>query len=210
MNNKRPNFQDKKIEDKKEYLKIRSQNHEIILEFLNQNYEQIQWDRISTENINWSEKLIESFLNAVEENKEYEQYWPLDGEKQISQKIPARDIWMQIIECAWQNGEPGVMFWDAMINNSLSNRYGEINPSFFDKTTNPCFTGDQYLLTENGYDTFLNLYNKKVQNNILADNRISYNDNGVEKPENWKIDMDQSGIVNRSASEVFLTQKNEL
>lgn len=47
----------------KGYKKNLSQNHEVILEFLKQNYEQIQWDRISTEHINWSEKLIESFLN---------------------------------------------------------------------------------------------------------------------------------------------------
>lgn len=88
---------------------------------------------------NISVKLTDDFLKAVESDTEYEQYWPLNGnEKKITQKVKARTIWKQIIDSAWSSGEPGIMFWDTMINNSLSNKYGEINPLFYDKTTNPC------------------------------------------------------------------------
>lgn len=89
---------------------------------------------------NISVKLTDDFLNAVENNEDYEQYWPIDNkkEKKISKKVKARVIWKEIIESAWASGEPGILFWDTMINNSLSNRYGEINPLFYDKTTNPC------------------------------------------------------------------------
>lgn len=47
----------------REYKQILSQKDEIILEFLSRNYEQINWKRISLENINWSENLIKNFLN---------------------------------------------------------------------------------------------------------------------------------------------------
>jgi ribonucleoside-diphosphate reductase alpha chain len=89
---------------------------------------------------NISVKLTNDFLNAVEKDEDYEQYWPLekDKEKQISKKVSAKEIWKQIIDSAWSVGEPGIMFWDTMINNSLSNGYGEIHPAFYDKTTNPC------------------------------------------------------------------------
>lgn len=89
---------------------------------------------------NISVKLTDDFLKAVENDTEYEQYWPINPkkEKQISIKVKARDIWKEIINSAWSTGEPGVMFWDTMLRESLSNRYGEIDSSFFDKTTNPC------------------------------------------------------------------------
>jgi len=101
---------------------------------------------------NISVKLTDDFLNAVENNEDYEQYWPIDNkkEKKISKKVKARVIWKEIIESAWASGEPGILFWDTMINNSLSNRYGEINPLFYDKTTNPCFTKDTIIAVADG------------------------------------------------------------
>lgn len=100
---------------------------------------------------NISVKLTDDFLKAVESDTEYEQYWLLSGnKKKITQKVKARIIWKQIIDSAWSSGEPGIMFWDTMINNSLSNKYGEINPLFYDKTTNPCFTKDTIIAVADG------------------------------------------------------------
>lgn len=158
---------------------------------------------------NISVKLTDEFMKAVENDSEYEQYWPMNSDKkQISIKVKARTIWNQIIDCAWSTGEPGVMFWDTMIDNSMSNRYGKINQLFYDQTTNPCFAGSEYMLTNNGYVKFIDAYNSKNKNTILADNRISYVNDGVEKVENWKIDKNQTGVCQREASEVFLTKEN--
>lgn len=109
-------------------------HHPEVLTFIN-----IKRDLKRATGANISVKLTDDFLKAVEADEEYEQYWPLDGSpKKISIKVKAREIWKQIIEAAWASGEPGCMFWDTMINNSLSNRYGELDSRFFDKTTNPC------------------------------------------------------------------------
>jgi len=94
-------------------------------------------ERVTGANV--SVKLTDEFLKAVENDGEYEQYWPIDGtEKKITRKVKAKSIWKMIIDSAWASGEPGVMYWDTMINNSMSNGYGTIDPSFYDKTTNPC------------------------------------------------------------------------
>lgn len=122
-------------------------HHPEVLTFIN-----IKKDLKRVTGANLSVKLTDDFLKSVENNEEYEQYWPIDKskEKQISIKVKARDIWKEIINSAWSSGEPGVMFWDTMIGESLSNRYGEVNPAFFDKTTNPCITGDTKIFVADG------------------------------------------------------------
>jgi ribonucleoside-diphosphate reductase alpha chain len=87
---------------------------------------------------NISVRFTDDFLKAVEANTDYEQFWPMTGKKEISKKVNARSIWKLMMEANFNNGEPGCMFWDTMINNSLSNRYGAIDNNFYDRTTNPC------------------------------------------------------------------------
>lgn len=87
---------------------------------------------------NISVRFTDEFMKAVEANTDYEQYWPMQGKKQISKKVNARSVWKLMMESNYNNGEPGCMFWDTMINNSLSNRYGAIDNNFYDRTTNPC------------------------------------------------------------------------
>jgi ribonucleoside-diphosphate reductase alpha chain len=98
----------------------------------------IKRDKKRVTGANISVRFTDEFLKAVEENKEYEVYWPMTGKKQISKMVNARKIWDLMMESNYNDGEPGCMFWDTMINNSLSNRYGVIDSKFYDRTTNPC------------------------------------------------------------------------
>ena len=87
---------------------------------------------------NISVRFTDKFLKAVETNTDYEQYWPMTGKKQVSKMVNARSVWKLMMEANYNDGEPGCMFWDTMIDNSLSNRYGAIDDNFYDRTTNPC------------------------------------------------------------------------
>ncbi len=132
-------------------------------------------------------------------------------------KINAQKLWKKIIHNAWKSAEPGVLFWDKIIEESIPDCYSK--EGFRTVSTNPCFPASEYLLTEDGYVKFGDLVsinetkfiNSKCSikaTNIVSDKRISYIDDGEEKPENWKIDNTQEGTLIRIASPVFLTQKN--
>ena len=77
--------------------------------------------------------------------------------------------------------------------------------------TNPCFSGDTYLMTETGWVTFKDAYLKGDPNNIVVDGRVSYepSEDGVEHPENWKVDSSVKYLpLTMPASPVYLTQKD--
>ena len=116
-------------------------------------------------------------------------------------------LWNKIIHNAWAKAEPGVLFWDTIINESVPDCYSDFG--FKTLSTNPCFPGSEYLLTEKGYVKFNDLYKKGEENIVLTDNRVSYiPETENERPDNWKIDNSKTGTSFRNASHVFLTKKN--
>jgi ribonucleoside-diphosphate reductase alpha chain len=85
---------------------------------------------------NISVKITDEFLKAVEEDKEYQQRWPIEGDPQITEMVSARLIWKSIAKSAWQNGEPGVAFWDNYLRECPADCYAE--EGFKTIATNPC------------------------------------------------------------------------
>ncbi|MBW2963306.1 adenosylcobalamin-dependent ribonucleoside-diphosphate reductase, partial [Candidatus Woesearchaeota archaeon] len=92
----------------------------------------------SLANFNISVGLTEKFMQAVEENKDYELINPRN--KQPINRLNARRVFNLIVTMAWKNGEPGIIFLDRL-NSPITNptpHIGEI------ESTNPC--GEQPLL----------------------------------------------------------------
>lgn len=87
-------------------------------------------------NFNISVGLTEKFMKAVEKNEEYELLNPRT--KRPSVKLKAKDIFDQIVNLAWKNGEPGIVFLDRLNRDNPTPQLGEI------ESTNPC--GEQPLL----------------------------------------------------------------
>lgn len=88
---------------------------------------------------NVSIKLTDEFLECVKENKPFIKRWPIEcspEEAQYTEEIDARRAWEKIIHCAWQKAEPGILFWDNIINESPADCYA--NHSFTTICTNPC------------------------------------------------------------------------
>ena len=83
---------------------------------------------------NISVRLSDAFLQAVENNEEYEVRWPLEGTARISKMLRAREVWDTIITSATTTAEPGLIMWDNMINNLPAHCY----PAFKTISTNPC------------------------------------------------------------------------
>lgn len=86
---------------------------------------------------NVSLKIDDAFMQAAIEGKEYTQQYPIHAEKpKYTQKIDAATFWNKIIHNAWQSAEPGVLFWDTIIRESLPDCYADLG--FKTVSTNPC------------------------------------------------------------------------
>ncbi len=69
--------------------------------------------------------------------KKYHQQFPIHAEKpRYEQQIDARKLWNKIIHNAWKSAEPGVLFWDTIIRESVPDCYAD--EGFTTVSTNPC------------------------------------------------------------------------
>ena len=86
---------------------------------------------------NISVRIDDAFMRAVIDNKDYIQQYPIDSDRPwITKKIKARKLWQKIIHNAWKTAEPGVMFWDTIIRESIPDCYADLG--FKTVSTNPC------------------------------------------------------------------------
>jgi|GEM_PF-2892 len=87
-------------------------------------------------------------LDELENKICYDLVFKYNDGTELRNKIIARDIWSKIIHNAWNSAEPGVMFWDKMLSESIGNCYKEYG--FGDVSTNPCVTGDTLVAVADG------------------------------------------------------------
>ncbi len=86
---------------------------------------------------NISVKLSDDFMQAVINDKEYTHKFPVDASNpKYTKKINARDLWNKIIHNAWKSAEPGILFWDTVIRESIPDCYADLG--FKTVSTNPC------------------------------------------------------------------------
>jgi len=86
---------------------------------------------------NVSVKIDNEFMDAVINNKPYQQQFPIDSDNpSYKQTIDARELWHKIVHNAWKSAEPGVLFWDTVVNESVADCYSD--KGFQTVSTNPC------------------------------------------------------------------------
>lgn len=86
---------------------------------------------------NISVKLDDEFMQAVVNDNYYKQQFPIDATNPlVTQSINARDLWDKIIHNAWKSAEPGVLFWDTIIRESIPDCYAK--QGYKTVSTNPC------------------------------------------------------------------------
>ncbi len=86
---------------------------------------------------NISVKITDEFMQAVVEDGEFTQRFPIDSPNPVvTRKIHARDLWGKIVHNAWKSAEPGILFWDTIIRESLPDCYADLG--FRTVSTNPC------------------------------------------------------------------------
>ena len=86
---------------------------------------------------NVSVKLDDAFMKAAISDKNYVQQWPIDAaEPKVTKEISARKLWEKIVHNAWKSAEPGVLFWDTILRESIPDCYADLG--FRTVSTNPC------------------------------------------------------------------------
>lgn len=86
---------------------------------------------------NISVKIDDEFMECVLDEKPYTQQFPLESNNPIITKtINAHKLWNKIIHNAWKSAEPGVLFWDTVLRETLSECYAD--DGFHTIATNPC------------------------------------------------------------------------
>ncbi len=122
---------------------------------------------------NVSVKIDDEFMRAAIEGRTYTQQFPINAEKpSFVKNIDASQLWSKIIHNAWKSAEPGVLFWDTIVRESVPDCYAD--EGFVTVSTNPC--GEIPLCP---YDSC----------RLLAINLYSYVDNPFTKEASFNFDL---------------------
>jgi len=86
---------------------------------------------------NVSVKIDDEFMRAAIEGKPYVQQYPVNSSNpKFRQEINASDLWKKIVHNAWKSAEPGILFWDTIIRESVPDCYADLG--YETVSTNPC------------------------------------------------------------------------
>jgi len=86
---------------------------------------------------NVSVRIDDAFMQAAINDEPYQQQFPIDSaEPMVKKTIDAKALWERIVHNAWQSAEPGVLFWDTIIRESIPDCYAD--EGFRTVSTNPC------------------------------------------------------------------------
>lgn len=86
---------------------------------------------------NVSVKLDDAFMEAAVSGTPYVQQYPIDSPNPLVKKtIDASTLWKKIVHNAWKSAEPGVLFWDTIIRESVPDCYADLG--YRTVSTNPC------------------------------------------------------------------------
>jgi ribonucleoside-diphosphate reductase alpha chain len=122
---------------------------------------------------NVSVKIHDDFMKAVESEETYVQQYPVDEEfASYKKEINATGLWQKIVHNAWRSAEPGILFWDTIIRESIPDCYADLG--YKTVSTNPC--GEIPLCP---YDSC----------RLLALNLYSYVDHPFTKKARFNFDL---------------------
>ena len=86
---------------------------------------------------NVSVKMDDDFMRAAVEGRPYTQKYPIDSTDPLyTKEVNASELWKKIVHNAWKSAEPGVLFWDTIIRESVPDCYADLG--FKTVSTNPC------------------------------------------------------------------------
>ncbi len=149
-------------------------NHPDAEEFIDAKLEQ---GKVTGANV--SVRIDDAFMKAVKNEENYEQKYPIFSEQpHYTKTIEAQKLWKKIVHNAWKSAEPGILFWDTIINESVPDCYADVG--YKTVSTNPC--GEIPLCP---YDSC----------RLLAINLFSYVENPFTKKATFNFELFKKHVV---------------
>ncbi len=109
-----------------------SVNHPDAEDFIDAKLEQ---GKVTGANI--SVRMDDAFMKAVKNNTSYTHKFPINSENpKYTKDIEANTLWNKIVHNAWKSAEPGILFWDTIIKESVPDSYADLG--YNTVSTNPC------------------------------------------------------------------------
>lgn len=106
-------------------------------------------DETKVTGANVSVRMSDKFMNAVFNNEKFMSQYPVDSNNPtFTKEVDAKRIWDKIIHNAWLRAEPGVLFWDTIINESIPDCYADLGYKTI--STNPCIVGETMVAVADG------------------------------------------------------------
>lgn len=128
---------------------------------------------------NISVRITDDFMKAVLNNEKFVQQYPVDSDSPIyTKEIDAKKLWDKIIHNAWKSAEPGILFWDNIISESIPDCYADLG--YKTVSTNPC--GEIPLCTSDSC-------------RLLAINLYSYVVNPFTKDAYFDFDLFKKHVI---------------
>ena len=116
-------------------------------------------------NFNVSVAVNEDFMKRVRDGRSHDLIHPNTGA--VTNTLEARDVFREIVECAWETGDPGIVFLDRINDENPNPHLGRI------ESTNPCVTGDTMVYTSGGMRRARKLYEEQSRPEVTVDSRRS-------------------------------------
>jgi ribonucleotide reductase alpha subunit len=111
---------------------------------------------------NISVRITDEFMKSAIEGETFTQQYPIDAkEPKYIKEINAQKLWKKIVYNAWKSAEPGILFWDTIIRESIPDCYADFG--FETVSTNPCVSENTLILTDNGYFRIVDKLNQKIR-----------------------------------------------
>ncbi|MEO0895178.1 MAG: adenosylcobalamin-dependent ribonucleoside-diphosphate reductase [Bacteroidota bacterium] len=102
-----------------------------------ENFIDAKMDGTKVTGANVSVRISDDFMQAVKKESPFHQQYPLDSKDPLfTKETDAKNLWDKIIHNAWASAEPGILFWDTVIRESIPDCYADLG--FKTVSTNPC------------------------------------------------------------------------
>lgn len=161
---------------------------------------------------NISVKITNEFMNNVLNEQNHKFKFPIDSNNIVKEKS-AKEIFNKLVQQSWRWAEPGVLFWDKIIEESPADCYSSFG--FETKSTNPCFPGHMMIavadgrkevsikqLTEEG--GIVPVYTLDKENNLCIKEMGNFRKTGNH--EIYEVLLDNGNIIECTGNHKFITK----
>lgn len=156
-------------------------------------------DQTKVTGANISIKISNEFMKAVENNENFDLCFPVDSNN-VFETVSARDLWNLIVNTNRVSAEPGLLFWDTILENLPAEQYSE----FKTICTNPCVSGDAWIQTSNGPRQVKDLLHKPFE--------VTFDDKNYKSCGFWPttITHEYLNLVFQNEKELKCTENHKI